>query len=108
MVRRESGGQKEPVERKIIRKPKVRELTGYSDTTIWRLEKQGRFPKRVRLGEMSVGWYADEVCEWVRLRLRGMGRQPPLPRRSGERQAPKECGSKRAELNVSETRAKHR
>ena len=91
-------------DRKIIRKPQVRELTGFSDTTIWRLEKQGRFPRRVRLGEMSVGWYADEVCEWVRLRLRGMGKQPPLPpaRRGSEHQVPAEDAPKRGEFNVSE------
>jgi predicted DNA-binding transcriptional regulator AlpA len=46
--------ERELAARKIIRKPQVRELTGFSDTTIWRLEKQGRFPRRVRLGEISV------------------------------------------------------
>ena len=89
--------ERQLADRKIIRKPQVRELTGFSDTTIWRLEKQGRSPRRVRLGEMSVGWYADEVGEWVRLRLRGMGKHPPLPaaRRGSEHAAPGECAPKR-------------
>jgi prophage regulatory protein len=72
--------------RKIIRKPAVRERTGYSDTQIWRLEQRGEFPARVQLGPFSVGWYADEVDEWVRSRVRAGGRQPPLPRsRRGDR-----------------------
>jgi prophage regulatory protein len=64
----------------IIRKPRVRELTGYSETQIWRLEKRGMFPSRIQLGVMAVGWYEDEVLEWLRTRARGMGKQPPLPK----------------------------
>jgi predicted DNA-binding transcriptional regulator AlpA len=39
---------------KIIRKttkPSINEITGLSDGTLWRLEKEGRFPRRIRLGE---------------------------------------------------------
>jgi predicted DNA-binding transcriptional regulator AlpA len=71
---------KRVVGRKIIRRPKVRELTGYSDGHIWRLEKQGLFPSRIQLGPMAIGWYEDEVFGWLRLRVRGMGKQPPLPK----------------------------
>jgi prophage regulatory protein len=66
--------------RKIIRKPAVRERTGYSGTQIWRLEQLDKFPARVQLGPNSVGWFEDEVDAWVLSRIRGGCRQPPLPR----------------------------
>jgi prophage regulatory protein len=79
-VERKLRRRKERVVRKIIRWPRVHELTGYSSTTIWRRERKGTFPRRVVLGPMAVGWYEDEVLEWVRTRIRGMGRRPPLPK----------------------------
>lgn len=50
---------------KILRVAQVMEATGLSRTTIWRLEHDGRFPQRRRLGPNSVGWVAGEVEEWV-------------------------------------------
>ena len=72
----------ESAARRIIRKPEVRRRTGYSDTTIWRKEKAGQFPKRIALSPdgMAVGYYEDEVDAWINSRLRGGGKQPPLPR----------------------------
>jgi prophage regulatory protein len=60
--------------RKIIRRRVVRERTGYSDTQRWRMEKKGTFPARVQLSETAVGWYEDEIDEWIRNRVRGAGR----------------------------------
>lgn len=50
---------------RIYRKPKVREVTGLSDSSIYRLEAQGKFPKRVKLSTSASGWYSDEVHQWV-------------------------------------------
>ena len=36
-----------------------------SDTTLWRLEKVGRFPKRVKIGFKRVAWRAAEIDAWV-------------------------------------------
>ena len=64
-----------PNPKKIIRRAAVRSRTGLSDTTIWRLERAARFPKRVRLTEAgAVGWYENEVDEWVHQRIRGNGK----------------------------------
>jgi len=49
----------------IIRRPEVCRLTGLSYSTIYRLERAGRFPQRRRLGEHSVGWLRDEVETWI-------------------------------------------
>lgn len=53
---------------RIIRKPEARQITGLSDPTIYRLEKEGRFPKRLRLGGAACGWLLSEVNEWLRQR----------------------------------------
>jgi predicted DNA-binding transcriptional regulator AlpA len=79
-VERKLRRKKELAERKIIRKWRVRELTGYGDTTIWRKEKKGEFPRRIQLSPMAVGWFEDEILAWIRLRVRGMGKPPPLPK----------------------------
>ena len=57
---------------KTLRINEVREATGLSRTTIWRLERQSDFPKRLRLGPNSVGWIADEIKEWIESRPRGL------------------------------------
>lgn len=56
----------------ILRTTEVTRLTGLSRTTIWRLERHGKFPARIRLGENSVGWLGEEVQEWIAGRPRGM------------------------------------
>ncbi|MDW3221304.1 MAG: AlpA family phage regulatory protein [Paracoccaceae bacterium] len=34
-----------------------------------RLEKAGKFPKRIRFGPNRVGWVEDEILEWLQPRL---------------------------------------
>src|SRR5215475_11620853 len=63
--------------RAIIRRPLVRQRTGYSNSTIDRLEKTNEFPKRVQLGERAVGWYADEIDAWITSRVLCFGRRLP-------------------------------
>jgi prophage regulatory protein len=66
--------------RKIIRKSAVKEQTGLSDTTIWREEKAGRFPRRVQITANAVGWFQDEITAWVHERIRGSKSPSPNPR----------------------------
>ena len=51
--------------RRIYRKKKVRDKTGLSDSTIYRKEKDGKFPKRIKISERLVGWYEDEIERWL-------------------------------------------
>ena len=50
---------------KIIRKPAIFSKVGLSDPTIWRLERIGEFPKRIKLSSNSVGWLSTEVDQWL-------------------------------------------
>ena len=55
--------------RKIMRERAVCEAVGLSRSTVYRMERRGKFPNRVRLGEQSVGWYQDEIQRWLDSRL---------------------------------------
>jgi len=55
---------------KIIRFPKISEITSLSRTTIWRLEAEGDFPGRRKIGKRGVGWLLNEVDEWMQSRPR--------------------------------------
>lgn len=53
----------------FLRRAQILELTGLSYSTIYRLERLGRFPKRRKLGDWSVGWVETEVENWLSNRL---------------------------------------
>ena len=55
---------KQTTNERVLRKPETQSKVGLSDPTIYRLEKAGRFPKRIHLGGNSVGWLESEVNEW--------------------------------------------
>ena len=61
---------------KAARWPRVQELTGLSRTSIWRMETEGRFPRRRRLTGNSVAWIEEEVINWLDSRELGMGPKP--------------------------------
>lgn len=52
----------------IWREPKVKEATGLSKSTRWRLMQAGQFPPKVQLGPRAVGWQAEAIIQWVRER----------------------------------------
>lgn len=53
------------MEQRVMRKPEVIGKIGLSDPTIWRMEKRGAFPKRITLGGNSVGWFSNEIDDWL-------------------------------------------
>jgi prophage regulatory protein len=53
---------------KFIRTEVVVTKTGLSRTSVWRLEREGTFPKRRQLGTRSVGWVESEVEAWMKSR----------------------------------------
>ena len=59
-----------PIEHlRVLRKAQVLALVGLSDTRIRVLERAGRFPKRIYLGDNSVGWLEVEVRAWLEERI---------------------------------------
>lgn len=49
----------------LIRWPEVKKATNLSRTTAWRLEKEGKFPKRRKLSAHAVAWMSDEIYAWI-------------------------------------------
>tara|TARA_B100001971_G_C17913625_1_gene394130 strand:- start:91 stop:264 length:174 start_codon:yes stop_codon:yes gene_type:complete len=47
----------------------VRARVPYSSVQIWRKERAGEFPGRVRLGANRVGWVEAEVEAWLNSKL---------------------------------------
>ncbi len=56
--------------RRIIRAKKVSEQTGKSRVQIWRDVRAGKFPAPIQLGPNSIGWYEDEIADWLASRPR--------------------------------------
>ena len=54
-----------PADTRIIRKPEVLARTGLSEATLYRKIEQGLFPKQLRLSRNCVGWYENEVANWI-------------------------------------------
>ena len=50
---------------KLLRFPAVRDRTGLSRSTIWRLERRGEFPKHYRIAPNVVAWVEDDVAGWI-------------------------------------------
>lgn len=49
---------------RLLRVREVSSKTGLSRAYIYKLERQGGFPKRRRLSEARVGWLEHEVDAW--------------------------------------------
>jgi len=50
---------------KFLRIRQVMQLTGLSRMTIYRLERDGRFPKRRRLSKNAVAWLESDISAWA-------------------------------------------
>lgn len=49
----------------LIRASELSKKIGLSTTTIWRLEKAGKFPKRKKVGDHITVWSVAEVNKWI-------------------------------------------
>jgi predicted DNA-binding transcriptional regulator AlpA len=52
----------------------VIKLTGFRRSTLWRLQRRGKFPRSRRIGDVSVGWLDAEVLAWVNSRFKDEGK----------------------------------
>ena len=49
----------------VIRRKELCQITGLSMVTLWRQEREGYFPARIRLTNHSVGWRRSDVEAWL-------------------------------------------
>ena len=57
----------------FLRWPQVSAITGLSRTTIWRLERAGKFPSRRKISPGAVAWLNSEVITWRETRATAGG-----------------------------------
>lgn len=50
---------------RLLTKKRVKDLVLYSFSHIDRLEKAGKFPKKVRLGTHRIAYIESEIIEWI-------------------------------------------
>jgi len=50
---------------KIIKLPRVKEITTLSRATIYRRMAEGKFPKQIKLSERASAWVEQEVLDWL-------------------------------------------
>lgn len=53
----------------LIRLPEVQRRTGYSKAWIYRLLKEERFPKSIKIGSRSIAFIESEIDEWINQRI---------------------------------------
>jgi len=51
---------------KLLRFTDMRDRTGLSRSTVWRLERTGAFPKHIKVSANIVAWLEQDVVEWIR------------------------------------------
>jgi len=57
---------------KLLRFAAVRERTGLSRSTIWRLERRGAFPKHIKVSANIVAWLEEDVIDWIRSKAKSL------------------------------------
>ncbi len=60
---------------KFLKINELVEITGASRASIYRWEKQGKFPQRRQVSQGRVGWIESEIKEWMATRPVGLGQQ---------------------------------
>ncbi|MBU3971104.1 MAG: AlpA family phage regulatory protein [Alphaproteobacteria bacterium] len=73
----ETGGPED----RLLPWDRVRDVTGLSRSTAWRLQQVGDFPEPVRISPNRVGWWESELTAWKATRkTRGLPCPRPLVR----------------------------
>jgi prophage regulatory protein len=62
--------------------PELDELKGirYSRAHLWKLERKGKFPRRIALGENAIAWDEEEIDAYLEAKKAARPALPPPPR----------------------------
>ena len=53
---------------RMLSPAEVTKLTGLSETTLWRMRRDGEFPKASPLSRQRIGWPAKVIGDWMEKR----------------------------------------
>lgn len=62
---------------RLIRLPRVLELTGLGRDTVYKLIREGQFPSQRRITARASAWREDEVVSWIESRPYADGKGAP-------------------------------
>jgi prophage regulatory protein len=65
-----------PETTRLITKKQLRAMVPYTPRHILRLEKKGKFPKRIRVGENRVAWLLSDIEKFIADRVAARDRPP--------------------------------
>ena len=54
---------------KIVRLPKVKEMTGLSRSSIYLRISENTFPKQINLGGRAIGFIESDIQDWINQRI---------------------------------------
>lgn len=50
---------------KILRPKELAKMLSVSTVTLWRMEKRGELPARIKISTRAVGWLESDIEEWL-------------------------------------------
>jgi prophage regulatory protein len=50
--------------------PEVQAITRLSKPTIYKMVKEGKFPRQLQIGENRVAWLKSDITDWIGSRPR--------------------------------------
>jgi prophage regulatory protein len=56
---------------RFVKETECKSITSLSRTRRWELEKEGKFPKRIKLSERAVAWLMSDLMNWIEERCNG-------------------------------------
>ena len=63
----------------MLSKRQVMKITGLSDSTLFRQEQAGTFPRRIAIAKGRVAWSQREIVDWLERVKATRPELPPLP-----------------------------
>ncbi len=55
---------------RFIREPEEKHIAGLSRTTRWRLERAGKYPKRIQISENAKARLLSQIVAWMAARAK--------------------------------------
>ena len=62
---------------RVISWRELSEMIPFTRQHVLRLEKAGRFPRRLQIGARRVGWLATEIEDWLAAKINDRERPTP-------------------------------
>lgn len=56
---------------RLLSLKQIKEIIPYSTMQIYRLEKAGAFPRRIKIGRQRVAWVEADIRKWVETKIAG-------------------------------------